>query len=317
MYRVECEGRAPRVLSAEPTPRRRMPRSPAAIIGANIRTNIAYPLCVVDHKDDGVSGCFTTSADPWCQSRRTPVDTHTDRVQRHSRPCYKLGYQHVEGRNDAPAQAGRPSRLGTAHTGRAHGRHVTSPATDEDPVVIARIQRQALTDAPSVTTFAQELIRTPSRGGIDDPEPILTIVENWLRRNKLPHRRLRTPDDAPAAVIIEIAGSRPGPAWVLDACLDTAPFGDETAWSFSPTAGDLSPHGMLRGRGATDSKTAAAMFCHLAAAVSRRIRTPIHRPARHRRTGRPQHAIRRAGYLPPGHPVTDEPRTLNHFVPQQ
>jgi succinyl-diaminopimelate desuccinylase len=145
---------------------------------------------------------------------------------------------------------------------------VTSPVTDEDPVVIARIQRQALTDAPSVTTFAQELIRTPSRGGIDDPEPILTLVENWLRGNRLPHRRLHAPDGAPAAVVIEIVGSRPGPTWILDACLDTAPFGDETAWSFAPTAGEMSPHGMRLGRGAADSKIAAAMFCHLAAAIS-------------------------------------------------
>jgi succinyl-diaminopimelate desuccinylase len=146
---------------------------------------------------------------------------------------------------------------------------VTSPAIDEDPAVIARIQRQALIDAPYVTAFAQELIRTPSRGGIDDPEPILALVENWLRDNELPHRRLHTSEGAPAAVVIEIVGSRPGPTWVLDACLDTAPFGDETAWSFPPTAGDVSPHGMLRGRGAADSKTAAAMFCHLAAPISR------------------------------------------------
>jgi succinyl-diaminopimelate desuccinylase len=136
-------------------------------------------------------------------------------------------------------------------------------------MTIARIRGQALADAPFVTALAQELIRTPSRGGIDDPEPILTCVENWLRDNELPHRRLYATDGAPAAVVIEIVGSRPGPTWVLDACLDTAPFGDETAWSFSPTAGDLSPHGMLRGRGAADSKIAAAMFCHLAAAISR------------------------------------------------
>ena len=40
-------------------------------------------------------------------------------------------------------------------------------------------------------------------------------------------------------VVAEIEGGRPGPTWVLDACLDTAPFGDESAWSFSPTAGDI------------------------------------------------------------------------------
>lgn len=134
--------------------------------------------------------------------------------------------------------------------------------------MIADLRRQAEADAPSVTALASELIRTPSRGGIDDYEPVLTIVETWLRARQLPHRRLHSPDGDSVAVLIEIQGSRPGPTWVLDACLDTAPFGDEAAWTFSPTAGDVTQAGILRGRGASDSKSGAAMFCHIAAAVS-------------------------------------------------
>ncbi|MFF0257333.1 M20 family metallopeptidase [Streptomyces microflavus] len=136
-------------------------------------------------------------------------------------------------------------------------------------MVIAELRHQAEADAASVTALAAELIRVPSRGGIDDYEPVLAVIEGWLQGRELPHRRLHSPDGTAVAILIEVQGSRPGPTWVLDACLDTAPFGDESAWTFSPTIGDVTPAGMLRGRGASDSKSGAAIFCHLAAAVSR------------------------------------------------
>ncbi|MEV7383875.1 M20/M25/M40 family metallo-hydrolase [Streptomyces lydicus] len=134
--------------------------------------------------------------------------------------------------------------------------------------MINELLQQARTDAPSVTALAADLIRIHSRGGIDDYEPVLAAIEDWLKPRGLRHGRLHSPDGKAVAILIEVTGDRPGPVWGLDACLDTAPFGDETAWSFSPTAGDVS-NGFLRGRGAADSKTAAAMFCHIAAAISR------------------------------------------------
>ncbi|MFI7102718.1 M20 family metallopeptidase [Streptomyces sp. NPDC050161] len=138
-----------------------------------------------------------------------------------------------------------------------------------DKPLIHELLQQARADAPSVTALAADLIRLPSRGGIDDYEPVLAAIEDWLTPRALRHRRLHCPDGKAVALLIEVTGDRPGPVWVLDACLDTAPFGDESAWSFPPTAGDIS-NGLLRGRGAADSKTGAAMFCHIAAALSRR-----------------------------------------------
>ncbi len=138
--------------------------------------------------------------------------------------------------------------------------------------LIAELRRQAAADAPSVTALASELVRTPSRGGVDDYEPVLAIVEAWLRTRSLPHRRLHGPAGSAVAVLVEVPGSRPGPTWVLDACLDTAPFGDESAWSFPPTDGTVSAAGFLQGRGAADSKTAAAMFCHIADNVSQQAK---------------------------------------------
>ncbi len=51
---------------------------------------------------------------------------------------------------------------------------------------------------------------------------------------------------------------------MLDACLDTAPFGDEAAWTYPPVSGEIHG-GWLHGRGACDSKAGASIFAHVAA----------------------------------------------------
>ncbi|MYV68252.1 M20/M25/M40 family metallo-hydrolase [Streptomyces sp. SID2131] len=121
----------------------------------------------------------------------------------------------------------------------------------------------------SVVALAQELVRRPSRGGIDDYGPVLGVLEDWLTVRKLPRRRLYDDADALVGLLIEVAGGRQGPWWTLDACVDTAPYGDTTRWSFPPDSGDVRD-GWLLGRGAADSKLAAAMFCHIAADLAPR-----------------------------------------------
>ena len=77
-------------------------------------------------------------------------------------------------------------------------------------------------------------------------------------------RRLSAAGGETVAMVCEITGGRPGPRYVLDACLDTAPFGDEAAWTYPPTSGVIDS-GWLHGRGACDSKAGAAIFAHVAA----------------------------------------------------
>nr|AAZ77707.1 peptidase M20 [Streptomyces antibioticus] len=98
------------------------------------------------------------------------------------------------------------------------------------------------------------------------------MLQDWLAARVLPHRRLH--DATGALVGLLIPGGRPGSWWTLDACVETAPYGDETAWSFPPASGDI-VDGWLRGRGSSDSKLAAAMFCHIAADLA-----PAHTNAR-------------------------------------
>ncbi|WP_405145117.1 M20/M25/M40 family metallo-hydrolase [Sphaerisporangium sp. NBC_01403] len=128
----------------------------------------------------------------------------------------------------------------------------------------ASVLAAAERDLGSVVEFARDLVRIPSRGGIDAYDPILDRVAAWLAERGIAVRRLAEPGGTTVALTCEVTGGRPGPRYVLDACLDTAPFGDEAAWSYSPLSGELAD-GWLRGRGASDSKAGVAIFAHVLA----------------------------------------------------
>ncbi len=119
-------------------------------------------------------------------------------------------------------------------------------------------------DHDGIISLIQELVRIPTRGGIDPYDGIIDHVSCWLGDHSLPTRQLRDKDAGrPVAVVCDITGKYPGPRYVLDACLDTAPFGDPTAWRHSPTSAAIES-GWLYGRGAADSKAAIAIFMHIA-----------------------------------------------------
>ena len=119
-------------------------------------------------------------------------------------------------------------------------------------------------DYDAVVKLARDLVRIPSRGGIDPGEPVLTCMAAWLAEHGLSCHRVAGPGGATVALTCEVPGGRPGPRFVLDACLDTAPFGDEAAWAYPPTSGEIT-RGWLHGRGSADSKAGAAIFAHVAA----------------------------------------------------
>jgi succinyl-diaminopimelate desuccinylase len=123
-------------------------------------------------------------------------------------------------------------------------------------------------DHDAVVKLVQDLVRIPSRGGIDPYGPALDRMASWLAGHGLTCRRLAGPEGATVALTSEVTGNAPGPRYVLDACLDTAPFGDENAWTCPPTSGQITG-GWLQGRGAADSKAGAAIFAHVAARLQR------------------------------------------------
>jgi succinyl-diaminopimelate desuccinylase len=122
----------------------------------------------------------------------------------------------------------------------------------------------AVDDHDSVVNLTRDLVRIPSRAGTDPYGPVLERMSAWLAGHGLTPRLLSAPGRGTVAMVCEINGSQPGPRYVLDACLDTAPFGDETAWTYPPVSGEIDD-GWLHGRGASDSKAGAAIFAHVAA----------------------------------------------------
>lgn len=127
--------------------------------------------------------------------------------------------------------------------------------TDSKDVVTARI-----------VELARLLIRIPSRAGIDRSEPILDFVAGWCEEHGLPCRSLSAAG-SPVGLTAQLSAGR-GPSLCLNACLDTAPFGDEANWRNPPTAGVIEG-GRLFGRGAADSKIAVAIFLVLASELGR------------------------------------------------
>jgi len=113
--------------------------------------------------------------------------------------------------------------------------------------------RAAREDYDAVVTLTRELVRVPSRGGIDPYDPVLECMAARLGEHGLASCRLAGPGGATVALTCEVPGGRPGPRYVLDACLDTAPFGDEATWTYPPASGEIAG-GWLHGRGSSDSK---------------------------------------------------------------
>lgn len=120
----------------------------------------------------------------------------------------------------------------------------------------------------SIVELAQRLISIPSRGGIDPPDTVISEIGQWLAEHALAPHLLHSPDGAPVGVAVDI-GSGGAPRYCLNACLDTAPFGDIAAWSGPPTAAAVRD-GWLFGRGAADCKTAISIFSHIGLAVAAR-----------------------------------------------
>lgn len=127
-----------------------------------------------------------------------------------------------------------------------------------------------LPEAPvaSIVELAQQLVRLPTRAGIDSCEPLFDLLRDWFGGRSIAVDLIRQPGTGMSiGFTAEVSGRRPGPVYLLNATVDTAPFGDVSIWTGSPTSGDLRD-GWLFGRGSADSKMGVAIFCHLLAAAN-------------------------------------------------
>ncbi|MBL8447876.1 MAG: M20 family metallopeptidase, partial [Zoogloeaceae bacterium] len=116
----------------------------------------------------------------------------------------------------------------------------------------------------SIIDLLGKLVSRPSQGGIDSPLPLLNVISNWLDGQGVAHHWLRGDNGTPLGVWGEIKGQRSGPTYLLNACADTAPFGERGAWRHPPDRPTIE-NGWMYGRGSADSKAGIAVFCHILA----------------------------------------------------
>jgi acetylornithine deacetylase/succinyl-diaminopimelate desuccinylase-like protein len=120
-----------------------------------------------------------------------------------------------------------------------------------------------------IANTVRDLVRIPSQGGIDDPSKICEAIVAKLEAEGLEAIVLKDETGKPSAVVSEIAGKNPGPSYALNAVVDTAPVGDPSSWTSDPFAAEIQG-GSIMGRGAADSKAAAAMFIELGSELASR-----------------------------------------------
>ena len=78
--------------------------------------------------------------------------------------------------------------------------------------------RAAREDYDAVVKLTRELVRVPSRGGIDPYDPVLECMAAWLGGHGLASRRLARPGGATVALTCEVPGGRAWPP-VCAGCL--------------------------------------------------------------------------------------------------
>jgi succinyl-diaminopimelate desuccinylase len=76
---------------------------------------------------------------------------------------------------------------------------------------VAALEAAARQDSASVLELTRDLVRIPSRGGIDPYDPVLDCMACWLDSRGLECRRLTGPGGATVALACEAAGAVPGP----------------------------------------------------------------------------------------------------------
>lgn len=144
-------------------------------------------------------------------------------------------------------------------------------ATPPDGDVVA-LHGEVRSEVRSIVRLTQELVRIPSRAAIDRYDDIISHLESWLRHHGIKSERLqikpRRGRKRNLGLTAILGQPQRGPMYALDATIDTAPFGERSAWRHGTPTSAVIDNGWLYGRGTADSKSGIAIFCHVAATLA-------------------------------------------------
>ena len=130
-------------------------------------------------------------------------------------------------------------------------------------------------DAPvdSIIELTRALVRLPTRAAVDGYEPVFALLEEWLRSYGVAVERLAGPRGATVA-LLSCPEETTKRWYVLNATVDTAPFGDESTWTRHPTGAEIED-GWMYGRGTADCKVGVALFAHLLVEAAVHVPSPL------------------------------------------
>jgi succinyl-diaminopimelate desuccinylase len=121
----------------------------------------------------------------------------------------------------------------------------------------------------SIVELIRTLVRIPTRAGADSCQPAFAVLEDWFGAHGVKVERLPGAGGETLAVLARSPAAAEGPWYVLNATVDTAPFGDVSAWTHHPTGAEIDG-GWMFGRGTADCKAGVALFAHLVAEAATR-----------------------------------------------
>lgn len=124
------------------------------------------------------------------------------------------------------------------------------------------------TPTDSLVALLKRLVRVPSQTAMDDYQPIIDLLQDWMRAHDLDVEVLSDRQGSAISMVSTLGDFSADEHYLLVAPLDTAPIGQRGSWAVPPTAAVVR-QGWLYGRGSADCKAAISIFAHLLAALKK------------------------------------------------
>ena len=122
-----------------------------------------------------------------------------------------------------------------------------------------QLHEAVLAHKDDLLTLCQQLIQIKNQSPIDDQEPAIEFVHNYLAKHGIDSERIVADTGEDYPVVYARIGSDEGFRVVLNGHVDVVPVGNLDGWDFDPFSGEIRD-GKILGRGTSDMKCGLAVL---------------------------------------------------------
>ena len=122
-----------------------------------------------------------------------------------------------------------------------------------------QLHETVLAHKDDLLTLCQQLIQIKNQSPIDDQEPGIEFVRNYLAKHGIDSERIVADSGEDYPVVYARIGSDEGFRVVLNGHVDVVPVGNLDGWDFDPFSGEIRD-GKILGRGTSDMKCGLAVL---------------------------------------------------------